>query len=304
MNRFRNLKGSLILCLASLIWGLAFVAQSDAADKVPPLLFNSLRALIGALFLFILILFRNRKTHRPLFPKDTEQRKKTLIGGGLCGLLLTVSVNLQQFGISYYPDGVAAEARAGFLTALYVILVPLISVFLGKRIGLPLLGAVALAMGGIWFLCFSDGVGGIYLGDLLIFLCAVSFSLHILVIDRYVDTVGGVTLSFWQFVVCGVLSAILSLIFEDAVWQNVLAASPQILYLGIFSSGIAYTLQIIGQRFAEPTVASLSMSLESVFAALGGWLISGNRLSGREVLGCALVFCGIVLAQLPFRQKR
>ncbi|MBO5294922.1 MAG: DMT family transporter [Clostridia bacterium] len=303
MNKFRNLKGSLILCLASLIWGLAFVAQSDAADKVPPLLFNSLRSFIGALFLLILLLIRSRTSEHPLIPKAPADRKTTLTGGLLCGLFLTVSVNLQQFGITYYPDGVAAEARAGFLTALYVILVPLISVFLGKKIGLPILFSVAIAMVGIWFLCFSDGMGGIYLGDVLVFLCAISFSLHILTIDRYVDAVGGVNLSFWQFLVCGIFSAILSLIFEEAVWQNILAAAPQILYLGIFSSGIAYTLQIIGQRYAEPTVASLSMSLESVFAALGGWIISGNSLSLFELMGCGLVFCAIILAQIPFSKN-
>jgi len=304
MKSFQNLKGSLILCLASLIWGLAFVAQSAAADSVPPLLCNALRSLIGAIFLFGLLCITGRKSGRPIFPKTPELRKKTLIGGALCGFFLTVSVNLQQFGITYYPDGVASEARAGFLTALYVILVPLISVLLGKRLSPALIAAVAIAMVGTRFLCFSEGVSGFYLGDLLILLCSVSFSLHILTIDRYVDAVGGIALSFWQFSVCAVLSGMLSLFFETPSWQNVLTAAPQILYLGLFSSGIAYTLQIIGQKFAEPTVASLTMSLESVFAALGGWMLAGNSLSSHELLGCLLVFCGIVLAQIPFPPKK
>ena len=304
MNKFRNLKGSLILCLASLIWGLAFGAQSDAADKVPPMLFNGLRSLIGAFFLFLLSLIRRRKTGQMLLAKDPVIRKKTLTGGLLCGVFLAVSVNLQQFGITYYPDGVASEARAGFLTALYVIIVPLITVFLGKKLGLPIVLSVFIAIVGIWLLCFSDGVGGVYLGDILVFLCAISFSLHILTVDRYVDGVGGITLSFWQFLICGLLSLLFALIFEKAVWQNILSAMPQILYLGIFSSGIAYTLQIVGQKYAEPAVASISMSLESVFAALGGWVISGNALSGRELIGCAFVFGAIILAQLPFPRLR
>ena len=304
MNRLRNLKGSLILCLAALIWGLAFVAQSTAADKVPPLLCNSLRSLIGACFLFFLLWITNRRAGKPILPQAPALRKKTLVGGALCGLFLTVSVNLQQFGITYYPDGVATEARAGFLTALYVILVPLIAVILGKRIAPTLIAAVMIAMIGIWFLCFSDGISGFYLGDLLIFLCSISFSLHILTVDRYVDAVGGIALSFWQFSVCAVLSGILSLIFETPSWQSVLTAAPQILYLGLLSSGIAYTLQIIGQKFAEPTVASLTMSLESVFAALGGWIIVGNTLCATELLGCLLVFGGIVLAQIPFSPKK
>ena len=304
MNSLRNLKGSLILCLASLIWGVAFVAQSTAADRVPPLLCNSLRSWIGAIFLFFLFWITNRRAGKPIFPKDPALRKKTLAGGALCGLFLTVSVNLQQFGITYYPDGVATEARAGFLTALYVILVPLISVILGKRISPTLISAVMIAMVGIWFLCFSDGISGFYWGDLLIFLCSISFSLHILTIDRYVDAVGGIALSFWQFLVCALLSGVLSLFFETPSWQSVLTAAPQILYLGLVSSGIAYTLQIIGQKFAEPTVASLTMSLESVFAALGGWIIVGNELSANELVGCLLVFVGIVLAQIPFPLKK
>lgn len=299
MKQHNNLKGSLILGFAALLWGLAFVAQSSAADRVPSFIFNSLRSFIGAAFLFVLLYIVKKRAGEPIFPKDTPSRKTALSGGILCGVLLTVSVNLQQFGLAFYPDGVASEARGGFLTALYVILVPIFSLFFGKRIKLPILAAVAIATVGIYLLCLSGGFEGIYLGDLLIFLCAVSFSFHIMAIDRYADPVGGILLSMLQFLVCGILSGLLSLCTEEIIWSNILSAAPQILYLGIVSSGIAYTLQIIGQKYAEPAVASLSMSLESVFAALGGWLISGNRLSPREFLGCALVFLAIVLAQLP-----
>ena len=301
MKWFQNLKGSLILTLAALIWGLAFVAQSDAADKVPPFLVNGIRSFIGAAALLLLLWWQCARARQPLFSKDPQTLRKSLVGGLVCGLLVTISVNLQQVGLSLYPDGVASEARAGFLTALYVILVPVISVFLGKRLRPVLVGAILVSMGGIYLLCLSGGIDGIYLGDVLIFLCAISFSWHILAIDHYVSAVGGVRLSMLQFLVCGVLSTLLSLCFEgeQIELQSLLSAAPQLLYLGLGSTGIAYTLQIIGQKYAEPAVASITMSLESVFAALGGWLISGNSLSLREIGGCALVFVAIVLAQLP-----
>ena len=304
MKPRNNLKGSLILGTASLLWGLAFVAQSTAADKVPPFVFNSLRSFIGAAFLLALLVIVKRRARQPVFPTDRKARQTALVGGTVCGILLTVSVNFQQFGLAFYPDGIATEARAGFLTALYVILVPILSVFFGKKIGLPVLGAVALATVGIYLLCLTDGLGGIYLGDLLVFSCAISFSFHIMAIDRFAEPVGGILLSMLQFTVCGILSGVLSLFTEEIVWGNIISAAPQILYLGIVSSGIAYTLQIVGQKYAEPAVASLSMSLECVFAALGGWLISGNRLSPREFLGCALVFSAIVLAQIPAFSKK
>lgn len=298
-----NLKGSLILTLTALIWGVAFVAQSSAADSVPPFTFNAIRALIGAFFLFLVLLLLSKKQKAELIPKDPAAKKTVLTGGLVCGLVLTVSFNLQQFGIALYPAGVAAEARSGFLTALYVILVPLISLLFGKRIALPLLFSIAVAVVGIYLLCLSGGWQGVYLGDLLTLCCALTFALHILSVDKYVGAVGGVRLSMLQLTVCGVISAVLGLCFEKAVWENILAAAPQLLYLGIFSSGVAYTLQIIGQKFASPTVASLVMSLESVFAALGGWLILGNKLSLREGLGCALVFAAILFAQLPQKSR-
>ena len=300
----QNIKGCLILCFASLIWGVAFVAQAEAADKIPPFLLNSLRSFVSALFLFGFLLIRKTARGTPILPQTKETRKPWLQSGLLCGLLLTVSVNFQQFGLAAYPADVASEARAGFLTALYVILVPLLSILFGKRLRLILLPAVALALVGVYLLCLSDGLGSFHAGDALVLLCALSFSFHILTVDRFSESVDGVLLSATQFLVCGVFSGILFLIFETSTAAAIVSALPQILYLGILSGGVGYTLQIVGQRYAEPTVASLSMSLESVFAALGGWLISGNVLSGREWLGCGLVFAAIVLAQLPVRVFR
>lgn len=297
--KLNNLKGSLILCTASLIWGLAFVAQTDAADAVPPFTFNALRAFIGAGALMIFYLFANRKDKAPFFPKGNAGKKQYLAAALVCGALISVSVNFQQFGLVFYPEGAASEARGGFITALYVVLVPVISFFAGKKLNPVIWLSVLIALAGVYMLCLTGGIGGIYLGDVLIFLCSICFSVHILAIDKYVGVTGGIKLSVMQFAVCGIISALLALIFERPSLDGILSAAPQILYLGIMSSGVAYTLQIVGQKFAEPSVASLSMSLESVFAALGGWLISGNILSAREILGCALVFAAIVVAQLP-----
>ena len=296
-----NLKGSIILIIAALIWGLAFVAQSGAASLVPPFIFNALRSFIGASVLYLFCLVTNKNGKFRFFPEEKADRKIFYIAALVCGICLAVSINFQQFGIAVYPKGVASEARAGFITALYVILVPIFSIFMRKKVPVSVWIGVFVAIVGIYLLCFSGGIGGIYLGDVLVFACAICFSLHIMSVDKFVDKTGGIKLSIMQFTVAGVISLILSLIFElNAInLSNILSAAPQILYLGIMSSGVAYTLQIVGQKYAEPSIASISMSLESVFAALGGWIISGNVLSGREFFGCTLVFAAIIVAQLP-----
>ena len=299
MKFFNNIKGSAILALAALIWGLAFVAQAQAADLVPPFAFNSIRCFIGALALCAVLGIKSIKSKKPLFPTEKAKIKEMLMGGILGGLLLTISINFQQFGLSVYPEGSASEARAGFITALYVVLVPVVSMFFGKRSGIAVWFAVAVATCGIYLLSLSEGFQNIYLGDVLMLFCALTFTFHILVIDRYGEPVGGMLLSALQFLIGGILSGVLAICFETVVWENVIAVAPQLLYMGIMSSGVAYTLQIYGQRYADPPIASLTMSLESVFAALGGWIISGNTLSPREFGGCALVFAAIVLAQLP-----
>lgn len=295
-----NVKGCLILSAAAMIWGFAFVAQSAIAATVPPFLLNSLRSFIAVAFLAGLMLLQKAKGTRPsVFPKEPRDRKYALLAGLICGLLLTLSVNLQQFGLMLYPEGASAAARGGFLTSLYVILVPLLSVFLGKKLSPGLGIAVFLALGGVYLLCVSESLGGIYLGDVLVLLCALSFSFHILVVERVSKQIDGYLLCTMQFLVCGIVSGVLTLGVEEIVWSNLPGAILPLLYMGILSSGVGYTMQIIGQKYAEPVVASLSMSLESVFAALGGWLLFGDQLSSRELGGCALVFLAIVLAQIP-----
>ncbi len=303
-----NLKGSIILITAAFIWGMAFVAQSSAADKIPSFTISFLRSYIGAAFLLVFIILRDAKKKIPLFPKEKSDRKKLFLGGIVCGLALWVASNLQQFGIGSYPVGVASEARAGFLTALYVILVPITSVFFKKKIHLIVWIAVLMALAGVYMLCMSDGLGGIYLGDILLLTCAIGFTVHIVTIDTLGKGLDGVKLSMLQFFVCGTVSLLFMLITErDAVsLKSILNAAMPVLYLGIMSSGIAYTLQIVGQKYANPAIASIAMSLESVFAALGGWLIAGNGLNAREIIGCAVMFAAIIIAQLSditFKKK-
>ena len=301
MTKKSNFKGSLILCLAALLWGLAFVVQNRAADKIPPFTFNCLRSIIGALFLFGFMAVMSKKNKDYVIVPKTMDKKLLLTGGVLCGLALAVSTNFQQFGIAAYPEGAPVEARSGFITALYVIVVPILSVFVKKKVPIIVWISALVAIGGFYMLCLFEGTGGFYLADILVLACTFTFSLHIIVIDKYCDAIGGVRLSAFQFVFAAIISGILALVFElDLInIQKIASVIPEILYMGIVSSGIAYTLQIVGQKYAEPAIASISMSLESVFAALGGWVITGNALKGNEIIGCLLVFAAIVLAQMP-----
>lgn len=298
----KNLKGSLILSLCALIWGISFAAQASAAEHLPSFFINGFRSMIGALFLAAFVCIYSKVKKEPVFPKAPGERKRFFKAGLICGILLTVSVNLQQFGIAAYPAGVASEARGGFLTALYVILVPMFAIFSRKKPSVLVWLAGAVALGGIFLLCFSGNLGGFYFGDLLMIACAFAFTFHIFAIDRFGVGIFGPLLCMMQFAVCSVLSFVLSLVvgeFGAITAESFSAGLPYLLYVGVACSGIAYTLQIIGQKFAEPAVASLSMSLESVFAALGGWMLRGSSLSFREVVGCAIVFLAILMAQLP-----
>ncbi len=296
-----NLKGTLILALAAFIWGMAFVAQNIIGKSVPTFTVNALRSFIAAIFLAVLWKLFFSKKGEPFFPKDKNIRKKFYIGGTVCGVCLTIASNLQQFGISLYPKNAPTEAHAGFLTALYVILVPIFSVFLGKKVSLLVWLGGILAAAGIYLLCFASGIGGFYLGDLVVFICAIAFSFHILSADKYVGIIGGLRLSIMQFFVVGVLSLLLALIFDlkalsfDAVYNGMLP----ILYLGIMSSGIAYTLQLVGQKYAQAAVASITMSFESVFAVLGGVIFSSGTLKINEIIGCVVMFAAIIIAQIP-----
>ncbi|MCJ7835389.1 DMT family transporter [Cuneatibacter sp. NSJ-177] len=294
------LKNSLYLLFTATIWGIAFVAQSVGMEYLGPFTFNSVRCLIGGAVLLPLIWVREKKAVWIQASDTAEQkriRKKNLVSGGICcGLLLFLASNFQQFGIQYTTVG-----KAGFITACYIVIVPVLGLFLGKKCSPFLWAAVFLALTGLYLLCITDGFS-IGLGDLLVLVCALLFSFHILVIDHFSPLADGVKMSCIQFFICGILSGIAALFTESLEVSALFDAWVPLLYAGVLSCGVAYTLQIVGQRGMNPTVASLILSLESCISVLAGWILLGQKLSSREIFGCAVMFAAIVLAQLP--QKR
>lgn len=292
-----TLKNSLLLLLTATIWGVAFVAQSVSMDYIGGFTFNAIRNIIGAITLVpVILIFSKQNPAADQNPADRQKARKTLITGGICcGILLCLASNFQQFGIKYTTVG-----KAGFITACYIIIVPIIGIFLKKKCSPFIWIAVLLSLGGLYLLCISPGEGfSIGKGDTLVLICAVVFSFHILTVDHFSPLVDGVKMSCIQFLVCGILSGIPALIFENPNITNILQAWIPILYAGILSCGVAYTLQIVGQKGMNPTVASLIMSLESCISVIAGWLILGQNLSSREIFGCVLMFGAIMLAQLP-----
>ena len=289
------LKNSLILLLTATIWGVAFVAQSVGMDYVGGFTFNAVRSIIGSIVLLPVILFLDRqKTPAVRTEEEKKSGQKTLLMGGIaCGICLCLASNFQQFGIKYTTVG-----KAGFITACYIVIVPILGLFLKKKCSPYIWGAVVMALIGLYLLCITDGFS-IGKGDILVMICAVLFSLHILVIDYFSPKVDGVKMSCIQFLVCGILSGIPALIFENPQISSILAAWQPILYAGVMSCGVAYTLQIVGQKNMNPTVASLILSLESCISVLAGWILLGQSMSGKEILGCVIMFAAIILAQLP-----
>ena len=290
-----HLKNSLMLLLAATIWGVAFVAQSIGMEYVGAFTFNSVRSLIGAAVLLPVIwLFNRNRSDSVQTAEEKKASSKILITGGICcGILLCLATNFQQFGIKYTTVG-----KAGFITACYIVIVPILGIFLKKKCSPFIWAAVLLALCGLYLLCIKDGFS-IGKGDILVLICAFLFSLHILTIDYFSPKTDGVKLSCIQFLVSGILSGIPALILEDPSLSYILTAWLPILYAGALSSGVAYTLQIIGQKDMNPTVASLILSLESCISVLAGWLILGQKLSSRELFGCLIMFGAIILAQLP-----
>ena len=299
-NETRQLRGGAMLMLTALIWGTAFVAQSVGMDYLGPCAFTAVRNFIGCVALLPVIALASR-LRSGAQPEEAAPApgKKALFGwGAACGLLLGGATLLQQAGMQ-----TASAGKAGFLTALYIVIVPVLGIFLGRRPGLKVWMGVVLALVGAYLLSVKGGAG-IASGDLLVIASAVVFSLHILVIDSVPAGVDGVRLSCVQFLVAGAFALVLTLFLESFTWRDILSAWVPLLYTGVVSSGVGYTLQILGQRTVNPTVASLILSLESVFAALAGWAILGQALSLRELFGCALVFVAVILAQLPSKKGR
>lgn len=293
-----RIKNNILLVLTALIWGLAFVAQSVGMDYVEPFTFNCVRNLIGGLFLIPCILFLDRMGFTQKSEQTKEAKKKLVIGGICCGVALGIASNLQQFGIVHTSVG-----KAGFITALYIILVPVFGLFLKKKVSGNVWFSVFLALIGMYLLCINENFT-VGLGDALVFLCAIAFTFHILIIDAFSSYVDCVRMACIQFFVSGIISAIGMFLFETPTLSGILNGGVSILYAGILSSGVAYTLQIVAQKNTDPTVASIILSLESVFALIGGFLILGQVLTLKEAFGCILVFTAICLAQLPGFPKR
>ena len=293
-----------MLLLAAIIWGTAFVAQSKGAQLVEPFTYNALRMFIGGIVLIpVIAIFR--KTG--LIPKRSgEERKQalkiTFIAGICCGAVLFTASSLQQIAMKTTSAG-----KAGFITTLYIVLVPVIKLLIMReKTSLRVWLCLILAVCGFFLLCINEGFTIAY-GDLLMLACAVFFALHIIVIDYFLrKNVDAVPMACIQFFVSGIMAAIMMLIFEHPQPENIWAAKGTILYMGLMSSGIAYTAQIIGQQYTEPTLATLIMSLESVFAALSGWIIQGEVLGAKELTGCVFVFAAVILAQIkiPFALKK
>ena len=287
------------MLLAAMIWGTAFVAQADAAQRIPAFTFSALRSFIGSAVLIAYIVFR-RAVNKEYGKKKIEW-KKLLTAGAICGVVLCIAMNLQQYGITVYPTQVNnIPGRSGFITALYVILVPVAGLLFHSKPHPTVWAAAGLAVIALWLLCLKNGFGGIYLGDILMLICAVAFTAQIITVATLGKGVDSVMLSAVQFFVAGLLSLIAALLFEPKTPGNIILQSwLPIAYVGVLSSGIAYTFQILGQKRTEPALAAIVMSLESVFAVLGGWLIMGDLLSLRELLGCVLMFAAVLLAQSP-----
>ena len=286
-------KNAAILMLTAFIWGTAFVAQSVGMDYLGPFTFNGVRSLIGAAALLPCIWLLQILNRKEGTVKEEGSRKDLIIGGIACGLLLFAASSLQQIGIQYTSAG-----KAGFITAFYIVIVPVLGIFLHKKIGWKVWIAVLLALAGLYFLCITEKFT-IGKGDIFIFLCALVFSLHIMVIDHFSPKVDGVKMSCIQFLVCGIVSIPFMVLTETPRLDAMLAGWFPLVYAGVFSCGVAYTLQIVGQKNVNPAIASLILSLESCFSVLAGWMILGERLSVRESAGCVLMFAAIILAQLP-----
>lgn len=292
-----NFKGMMMLTLCAFIWGTAFIAQSVGGEYAEPLTFNCARSFLATIFLFCCCLLfdkLNGKPFRILGTDDPLRKDRTIKGGIVCGIALTLASFMQQLGIMYTTVG-----KSGFITALYIVLVPFLSYAIYRtRITISQCVSVTIAAVGMYFICINEGFS-INKGDFYTLICAFCFAGQIIAVDRVITNLDGVRLSLVQFITCTLLNGILMFIFETPSLHNIILGFLPIAYAGIMSSGVAYTLQIVGQKYCNPVLACMIMSLESAFALLSGWLLLGQAMSQREIGGCLLVFVAIILAQIP-----
>ena len=287
--------GNAALLLAAIIWGFALVAQSVGMEYVGPFTFQASRSFLGsaALVPVILIMDAKKKKNPDYAPPGKKERRRLWVGGIVCGVVLCTACCFQQVGILYTTVG-----KAGFLTAMYLVLVPILGIFLGRRAPKKIWFCVAVSAVGIYFLSMTESFA-FAKGDILVIVCAFFFAIHILAVDHFAPDVDGVKLSCIQFLVTAVISSALMFLFEKPQAGQIAGAGISILYAGVMSCGGAYTLQILGQQYTEPATATLLLSMESVFSLVGGALLLGQIPSGKELLGCALVFAAVLFAQMP-----
>ncbi len=299
----KKIRADIMLLTTAIIWGTAFVAQRSGMEYIGPLTFNGIRFIIGALVLIpvIYLLEKKDQKNKPEIPMTVEEKRKERkilwTGGFFCGCALLTGSVLQQMGLVYTSAG-----KTGFITALYIVIVPVIGIFLGRKVRMLLWFSVALGVVGLYLLSINEGFS-INFGDFLVFLCAFGFAAHILVVDHFSPKTNPVKLSAVQFFVCGALSLILMVFFETPHLSYILDAAFPILYTGVMSCGVAFTFQVVAQKDTEPAVASLLLSMESVFAVIAGMLILHEQLLPKEAVGCVIMFAAIILAQLPNKNE-
>lgn len=301
--KYNQLRQVVFPILAAFIWGTAFVAQDLCADSIGAFAFNATRYFIAVLALLVVILISDKlKKNKPTLNAQEKKaaNKQLWLGGLCCGAALAIASNFQQAGLVAGTDA----GKAGFITALYVVLVPVFGLFFKRKVSLPTWIAVVLSVVALYLLCIK-GDFSLAPGDLLVLVCAVCFAVHILVIDHFTAYCDGVKLSCLQFLFAGIISTICMFIFEDVDFAAILSCALPLLYVGIFSCGVGYTLQILAQKDSNPTVVTILLSLESVFAVIAGAIILKQQMTVREYIGCAIMFAAVILAQIQFptRQK-
>lgn len=287
----RELKASIMLFATAIIWGLAFVAQAAGMEHLGPLSFTASRCFVAVVFLYLTYKFFMMKS--ATYREEKFDMKRTLVGGSICGLVFTIAINLQQVSLIY-----TTAAKASFLTALYIVFIPVIGLFFGRRPSVKIILCIFLAMVGTYLLSIKGGLK-INRGDLIVILSALVFAIHILLLTKYSTNTNAVLVSLVQFAVCGVISLVGALVFEDISMEAILKSQATILYVGILSSGVGFTIQLMALKDLEPVVASMICSLESVFGALFGWLILSQEMTEREIFGAIIIFLATIFAQVP-----
>jgi len=289
MNKLRT---TILLFVATIIWGTAFVVQDIATEHLSAFMFNGIRSLIGFLVILLIILYRNKWSFNNLF--DSQTIKVSVI----CGIMLFLAVNLQQLGLQIYPDGVGASSRTAFITAIYVVIVTIVGTIKSKTINILIILSVILTMVGLYFVCVYGNASGLYFGDILVFGCAVVFAVHIMYINKHSE-LDGIKISCLQLLISGIISLIIGLIFEDYSIEGIVNCIGPLLYVGVLSSGVAYTIEVVALQILNASVASVIMSSESVVALIAGAIILNEKLKPYEYLGCFIVLVALILAQIP-----